>query len=125
MDITGVYTFDAPPEVVFNNLTDPDRAHPWLPQDHDAVAQDSHWVRAGTSDVEVSTTSDPMRMRWRSLGSPEVHGDVRVEDAPSGGSRVHATVAVSDGIAPERVRELLEESARLLRRDVSDNFNAG
>jgi len=48
-----------------------------------------------------------------------------VEDAPSGGSLVRATVAVADGVAPERVRELLAESARRLQRDVSDNFNAG
>ncbi|WP_203935308.1 SRPBCC family protein [Virgisporangium ochraceum] len=31
MDISETYDFTAPPEVVFDSLTDPDRAHRWLP----------------------------------------------------------------------------------------------
>ena len=125
--VSGSYGFNAPAEVVFGVLTDPDRAARWLPGSGvvDAASHDRVRINGGPPrDFGVEVAPDDLRVRWRSLDSGGVHGDARVEDAPAGGSVLHAEVTVPDG--DERtVTALLDEAMGGLRSEVSDNFNAG
>ncbi len=129
MDVTDTFSFTAPPEVVFNSLTDPDRAGRWLPSGARLERLDPNRVRVtvGTASTEYEiSAADDMRLSWRQLDAPHVSGTAQVEDGPVGGSRLHVVVATpTDGPDPERVRDLLGEAMRQLQRDVSDNFNAG
>jgi hypothetical protein len=124
------YEFDAPAEVVFGVLTDPDRVTRWLPLGMRAeqVKADRVRVEVGARpyDCEVDVLPEQMRLGWRSLDVAGLHGGAHVEDAPAGGSLVFAEVNAPDAVADEaRLRDVLAETMRHLRRDVSDNFNAG
>jgi hypothetical protein len=55
-----------------------------------------------------------------------LHGGAYVEAAPAGGSFVLAEVNAPGAVTDEgRLRDVLAATMRHLRRDVSDNFNAG
>jgi uncharacterized protein YndB with AHSA1/START domain len=128
--IDETYPFTAPPEVVFGVLTDPHRTHRWLPRGFAAEAGDTDRVRVrGGSQVyefQVQVIADRLQLRWRMLDDSGRDGLIRVEDAPAGGSVVHAQIAAAGPPEQEsRLRDLLGESMRHLQRDVSDNFNAG
>ena len=130
MEISDTFGFDAPPEVVFNSLTDPDRANRWLPAGVRAERPAGHGLRVlmgGDSTVfDVHTDPEQLGVSWRSPDDRDLHARVRVGDGPAGGSEVHVHVSVPAGVADEeQVRSVLAETARHLRRDVSDNFNAG
>jgi uncharacterized protein YndB with AHSA1/START domain len=124
--IAESFEFGAPAEVVFGVLTDPDRTTRWLPVGVTAESAGGGrlLVRAGerTTAYEVEVVPGDMRLSWRSSSDDGLHGTAEVRDAPAGGSVVHAEVAVPD---EDRGRELLTETMAHLRRDVSDNFNAG
>src|SRR4051794_32434082 len=96
--IGGRYDFDAPAEVVFGVLTDPDRTTRWLPLGMRAESRgtDGVRVRAGsqTYDYEVELVPDRLEVRWRSRDVADLHGTAQVRDAPAGGSVVDAEVAV-------------------------------
>jgi uncharacterized protein YndB with AHSA1/START domain len=122
--------FNAPAEVVFDVLTDPDRTTRWLPRgmSADSTGVDHVRVRAGSRvhEYDVSSAPDRLRVEWRSRESTGLRGAAWVQDAPAGGCVVHAEVTLPGGSASnERAEELLAESMGHLRRDVSDNFNAG
>jgi uncharacterized protein YndB with AHSA1/START domain len=128
--ISDRYDFNAPAEVVFGVLTDPDRVTRWLPTGMraESVQDDRIRVEVGSRlhEYAVDVVPDELEVRWRSLDVSDLHGAARVEDAPAGGSVVQAEVDVPDGMADDRrLRELLAETMRHLQRDVSDNFNAG
>jgi uncharacterized protein YndB with AHSA1/START domain len=128
--ITGQHEFNAPAEVVYGVLTDPDRTTRWLPRgmstesagvDHVRVLADGQ-----AHEYEVNSVPDQLRVEWRARDSAGLRGAAWVRDAPAGGCVVHAEVAVPGGDAGrERAEELLAEAMRHLQRDVSDNFNAG
>lgn len=130
MEISGRYGFHAPSEVVFNNLTDPDRVHRWLPIGVNMERCGPDRVRVvgplGAAECEVDTEADDMRLTLRSLEPPRVRGTAYVEDDPAGGSRVHVVVS-ADGVDldPQSVRDLLDETMSQLCSDVDDNFNTG
>jgi hypothetical protein len=97
----------APPEVVFNTATDPDRSSAWLPEE---------LRRSGTHRVEVLDAED-LRARW----SSEAAGwsaDIDVEPADAGGARVRLDLAGTD-------HGMADEILASLAREVSDNLNAG
>ena len=127
--ISGTYDFTAPAEVVFGVLTDPDRAPRWLPQGvTESASTERVRVRVGSQIREygVEIVPDRLELRWRALDDADLHGAAQVQDAPAGGSVLHAEVAVPGADADDqRVRRLLTETMRHLQRDVSDNFNAG
>jgi hypothetical protein len=128
--VRGDGEFNAPAEVVFGVLTDPDRMTRWLPLGVSAEAVGDGLVRvlANGRDYEfdVSFVVDELRMEWRGRDSGGPRGVAWVQDAPAGGCVVHGEVAVSEGAASRaRVEELLGEALLHLQRDVSDNFNAG
>jgi uncharacterized protein YndB with AHSA1/START domain len=128
--ISDRYDFNAPAEIVFGVLTDPDRVTRWLPTGMraESVRADRVRVAAGSRmhEYAVDVVPDELELQWRSLDISGLHGSARVEDASAGGSVVHAEVNVPGAIVDERrLRELLGETMRHLRRDVSDNFTAG
>lgn len=130
MEIIGRYGFHAPSEVVFNNLTDPDRAHRWLPFGVDVERCGPDRVRLITPlvspECEVDAVAEDMRLTLRSLQPPLVQGTAYVEDDPAGGSQIHVVVT-ADGVDldPQKVRDALDETMRHLCSDVDDNFNTG
>jgi uncharacterized protein YndB with AHSA1/START domain len=122
--------FDAPAEVVFGVLTDPDRTTRWLPlgMSSESTTVDHVRVRAGSRihEYAVSSVPDQLRLEWRSQDSTGPRGTAWVEDSPAGGCVVHAEVSLPpDSAQSERAEQLLAESLHHLQRDVSDNFNAG
>jgi hypothetical protein len=94
----------APPEVVFNTATDPDRRHTWLPAD----------VRVEPAEVGEET----FEARLTSQGDGPA-GMLRVDPGAAGGSSVR--LRVDDGPASASAQEMLDS----LEREVSDNFNSG
>ncbi|GAA4609190.1 uncharacterized protein YndB with AHSA1/START domain [Actinoplanes octamycinicus] len=119
--VSGTYEFTGPAEVVFGVLTDPDRAARWLPAALGTESVSTSRVTvAGGRDYPVTIEPDRLRVSW---GEGGTHGQARVEDAPAGGSVLHAEVTAPVG--EQAARELLDETVRNLRSDVSDNFNAG
>jgi uncharacterized protein YndB with AHSA1/START domain len=130
MEISGRYGFHAPSEVVFNNLTDPDRVHRWVPFGVNMERCGPGRVRVvaplGSTECEVDAAAEDMRLTLRSLEPPNVRGTARVEDGPAGGSRVHVVVSTEGAdLDPQDVRDVLDETMRHLCSDVDDNFNTG
>jgi uncharacterized protein YndB with AHSA1/START domain len=128
--VAGQHEFDAPAEVVFGVLTDPDRTTRWLPVGMSAETADVGRVRVRSGgrayDYDVSSAPDRMRVEWRTRDSAGPQGVAWVSDAPAGGCVVRAEVAVPGGDADrQRAEDLLAEAMGHLQRDVSDNFNAG
>jgi uncharacterized protein YndB with AHSA1/START domain len=128
--INGQHEFNAPAEVVFGVLTDPDRMTRWLPLGMSTVSAgiDHVQVRVDgqTYEYDVSSIPEQLRVEWRSRDSAGLRGAAWVRDAPAGGCVVHAEVAVPGGGAEgEKAQKLVAEGMQHLQRDVSDNFNAG
>jgi uncharacterized protein YndB with AHSA1/START domain len=128
--IAGQHGFNAPAEVVFGVLTDPDRTPRWLPlgMSTESAGVDHARVRADGQIYEYDVTSvpDQLRVEWRSRAPAGLHGAAWVRDAPAGGCVVHAEVLVRGGAAErQRAAELVAEAMVHLQRDVSDNFSAG
>ena len=99
----------APPEVVFNTATDPDRASAWLPE---PLRGD------GAAAAEVS--AEEMRARWGSAAA-DWSAEIRVEPADAGGARVRLDLA---GGRASRTG-LADETLANLAREVADNLTAG
>ncbi|MEU4221239.1 hypothetical protein [Actinoplanes sp. NPDC026623] len=77
-------------------------------------------------EFQVQVSTDRLQLRWHPMDGSGRDGSIRVDDAPAGGSVVHAEIAVTGPPEEEsRLRDLLKESMCHLQRDVSDNFNAG
>jgi len=128
--INGQHEFNAPAEVVFGVLTDPDRTTRWLPRGMSTVSDAVDHVRVRMDgqiyEYDVSSVPEQLRVEWRSRDSAGLRGAAWVRDAPAGGCVVHAEVVVPGGDAEgEKAQKLLAEGMRHLKRDVSDNFNAG
>ena len=124
--VSGSYEFTGPAEVVFDVLTDPDRAVRWLPGALDAESVTTESVKAGAQEYRVEAVADGLRVDWRSVTESGAHGSARVEDAPAGGSILHAEVTAPASAGDEQaVTAVLDEAMRNLQSDVSDNFNAG
>ena len=124
--VSGSYDFTGPAEVVFDVLTDPDRAARWLPGAVGADSVTTESVKAGTQEYQVEIVRDALRLDWRSVTEGGAHGSARVEDGPAGGSVVHAEVTAPAAAGDEQaVTAVLDEAMRNLQSDVSDNFNAG
>lgn len=129
MEISETFGLTAPPEVVFNSLTDPDRVNRWLPLGVRAERFDGHGLRLVTADAstafDIDTDVDNMHVSWQSPDDQRLHARARVDDGPAGGSQVYMLVSIPDGTDEKRVHSVLAETMHHLQRDVSDNFNAG
>jgi uncharacterized protein YndB with AHSA1/START domain len=130
VDIIDTFDFNAPAEVVYNNLIDPDRTDRWLPAGVRVAERTDGTVRlaSGTSafDVEVETRAADMRLAFHCRTPMPVHGTARVKETPAGGSQIDVVVTTDrSGPDPATVRHFVDETMRRLERDVDDNFTAG
>jgi hypothetical protein len=99
----------APPEVVFNTATDPDRVSAWLPPP----------LRRGDDRL----TAGPMlRARWMSGLSPGWSAQLQVHQIPAGGARVRLDLEADR--PDQRLTEIAHESLASLAREVADNLTA-
>jgi hypothetical protein len=102
----------APPEVVFNTATDPDRASAWLPEP----------LRTDGGRRPEVVSAGEMHARWSSDSAPDWSAEIRVEPADAGGARVRLDLAA----AGERDADgLADETLANLAREVADNLTAG
>ena len=100
----------APPEVVFNTATDPDRAAAWLPEP---------LRRDGDRRPEV-INAEELRARWCSESAPDWSAEIQVEPADAGGRPGPAR----PGRRPD-ADGLADETLANLAREVADNLTAG
>lgn len=102
----------APPEVVFNTATDPNRVAAWLP---------AALRRNGVPGPDL-TVAD-LRAQWRSTGGPDWSARLQVSPVEAGGATARLELEVDP---PEgRLREIADESLASLAREVDDNLSAG
>jgi uncharacterized protein YndB with AHSA1/START domain len=102
----------APPEVVFNTATDPDRVSAWLP---------APLRRDGAPRPEV--TAADLRARWRTAGTPNWSARLQVSAVDAGGATVRLELEADP--PDQRLPEIADESLASLAREVADNLTAG
>ena len=126
MAFSKVYSFSAPPEVVFNTLTDPDRAASWLPSGMSLQRQDGDRLVLRADDrawqLRLSTDDEHMHIDGRAVDSSGLEGSLHVSQGPAGGSTMRVEVGTADAT---RLEALVDDAIERLSRDVGDNFNAG
>ncbi|MDG4795956.1 hypothetical protein [Micromonospora sp. WMMD1082] len=98
----------APPEVVFNTATDPDRISAWLPE---PLLSD---------DPSRNGDAGRMRARWEAR-SAGWSAELCVDPVDAGGSRIRLELG-GGGDGAER---LADEALTNLAREVADNLQAG
>jgi len=99
----------APPEVVFNTATDPDRVSGWLPA---ALRGD------GVPGPELGPAE--LRARWR---GPNWSARLQVSAVDAGGATVRLELEADQ--SEQRLPEIADESLFNLARVVEDNLTAG
>ncbi|MFY1672877.1 hypothetical protein ACN27G_23430 [Plantactinospora sp. WMMB334] len=124
----------APPEVVFNTATDPDRVAAWLPahlrengglpahlRNNGGPGRDGD----GRDGPELATATD-LQARWHSSGQPDWSAWLQVSPAAAGGATVRLELeAESDPSSGRDLRAIADESLTSLAREVDDNLSAG
>ncbi|GIJ11163.1 SRPBCC family protein [Micromonospora andamanensis] len=98
----------APPEVVFNTATDPDRISSWLPD------------QLLSGDPAPEGDAGELRARWTARRT-DWSADLTVEPVDAGGSRLRLELAGGG----EDVDRLADEVLDSLAREVADNLQAG
>ncbi|GIJ38658.1 SRPBCC family protein [Micromonospora andamanensis] len=98
----------APPEVVFNTATDPDRISSWLPE------------QLLSGDPAPEGDAGELRARWTARRT-DWSADLTVEPVDAGGSRLRLELAGGG----EDVDRLADEVLDSLAREVADNLQAG
>ncbi|GIG91865.1 SRPBCC family protein [Plantactinospora endophytica] len=102
----------APPEVVFNTATDPERVSAWLP------------APLRQPDVPgPELVADDLRARWRSAGSPDWSARLQVAPVEAGGATVRLELEADP--PDRRLGEIADESLASLAREVDDNLTPG
>ncbi|MEQ4301447.1 hypothetical protein ABNF97_08660 [Plantactinospora sp. B6F1] len=102
----------APPEVVFNTATDPDRVAAWLP----APLREN-----GAPDPELSVAG--LWARWHSADPPDWSVRLRVSPVAAGGATVQLELEADP--SQRRLAELADEMLVSLAREVDDNLTPG
>ncbi|MFI6264635.1 hypothetical protein [Micromonospora sp. NPDC051006] len=102
----------APPEVVFNTATDPDRAAAWLPP---ALRTD------GAPTPEIA--GEELRATWSAPAPSDLTAEIRVDPEDSGGARIRFDLAGANGGGDHD--RLAAEALDSLAREVADNLQAG
>jgi uncharacterized protein YndB with AHSA1/START domain len=104
--------FSAPPEVVFNTATDPDRIARWLP---------GALRTCGVLRPEV--TPGALRASWDGTTRAGWRARLEVEPGPAGGARARVELEVTSG---NRVDDdLAAEFLDRLASQVAENLTAG
>jgi uncharacterized protein YndB with AHSA1/START domain len=142
--------FSAPPEVVFNVVTDPDRLPRWLPEqlrvadtgqrclrvawidgdtraDRDTAGQDG--AAADGPEYRLMVLPEQLRVEWRPSGPDGWAGYLQVRESPAGGATaevcVEPTGRAGEDRAAKRVPGIVDGSLANLRSEVADNLTAG
>ncbi|GAB4106119.1 hypothetical protein AB0C42_29810 [Micromonospora taraxaci] len=110
MPARAVRGMSAPPEVVFNTATDPDRASAWLPE-----------PLRGDGSPAAEIDGEELRARWGD--GDDWSAEIRVEPADAGGARIQLDLA--DGSGEPGPDQLADEALTNLAREVADNLQAG
>ncbi|MBF9132398.1 hypothetical protein I0C86_26115 [Plantactinospora sp. S1510] len=101
----------APPEVVFNTATDPNRVSAWLPA-----------PLRGDGVPGAELVAAELRARWRTAGTPNWSARLQVSAIDAGGATVRLELEADP---PERrLPEIADESLASLAREVADNLSA-
>jgi hypothetical protein len=101
----------APPEVVFNTATDPDRVGAWLP---------APLRRDGRTPAQVT---DGLRASWQTTGSPTWSARLQVRPTDAGGATVRLELEADP--SDQRLDQLADTSLVNLAREVAENLTAG
>jgi uncharacterized protein YndB with AHSA1/START domain len=130
MDVTDTFDFNAPAEIVYSTLTDPDRAGRWFPAGTQITDDDAGHLRIRNGDrridLVVSPVPDELRLTVRCTEPMAFDGTARVTETPAGGSRIDVVVTAANGQEdPAALRDSLRHAMRHLQRDIDDNFTPG
>ena len=101
----------APPEVVFNTATDPDRLAVWLPTP----------LRLNCNRPAVETAA--LHARWRTSSAERWSAALQVHPVAAGGAIVRLELEAE--LPQDRLAEIADESLANLARHVADNLTAG
>ena len=101
----------APPEVVFNTATDPDRLAAWLP------------VPLRIDGNRPAVEMDVMRARWRTGSAERWSAAFQVHPVAAGGAIVRLELAAE--LPEDRLAAIADEALASLARHVADNLTAG
>lgn len=132
MTYTTRATFEAPPEIIFDVLTDPIGMARWLPPDlarnpigAGLVTLFQGRLGGPVDDADQSVAAqDRIEMTYLPVPATGWTAEVMVEPLPAGGSSVDVTVepqsCPEDLIAP-----LVERALEGVREEASDRFTTG
>ncbi|MFK3983681.1 hypothetical protein ACI2K4_25280 [Micromonospora sp. NPDC050397] len=102
---------DAPPEVVFNTATDPDRVGAWLP------------APLRTDGGTPARVTGALGAHWETRGSPNWSARLQVRSTDAGGANVRLELEADQ---PDRgLDRLADESLVNLAREVAENLTPG
>jgi uncharacterized protein YndB with AHSA1/START domain len=108
MPVDTQRSMSAPPEVVFNTATDPDRMGAWLPEPLLAAN-------------DRTDGDQPLEARW---AAPDGWAAVLwVDEVPAGGAL--ARLHLEADTPADRLTGIAEEALTCLAREVADNLTAG
>ena len=133
MKLVDTFGFNAPAEILFDTITDPQRVPSWLPTGTRLTRIDGECVTLTiggttseyTSEYRYGVDAKRMRVVWQRAGS-DLCGVAAVQDGPIGGSRLRISAITADSPdAPRRFHELVDSLVRRLERAVDDVFTAG
>ena len=119
-------TFEAPPEIVFDALTDPLSIARWLP---DGVSRNP--VGAGLMQVTRESTEPseipPAEIGMTYLPAPESPwvAKLLIAALPAGGTNLKVTVEPEEDSDGHVVSKLVESAMAGLHREVDDRFTVG
>jgi hypothetical protein len=130
VEVNETFTFNAPAELVYNDLTDPDRADRWLPAGMRITRANGGRVGLLIGDrridLDVSTAPEDMRLTVRSLDPLPFEGTAQVQEGGAGGSQVHVVVSAGrSGPDPATIRDLVDRAMGQLRRELDDDLAPG
>ncbi len=134
--------FSAPPEVVFNVATDPDRLPRWLPgplrivdtgrECLRVVWADNRAAEAGPeegAEYRIVVLPERLRVEWRPSGPDGWSGYLQVQENAAGGAIgevcVEAVGHAAESRGSDQASRILESTLVNLRTEVADNLTAG
>lgn len=123
MRLRAERSYGAPAEVVFNTLTDSDRAGRWLPAGTSVTRYDADLVEltwaGGSARYRIETDADELSLAWTAEQGGR-RGRADVSEVPAGGSLL---VVETDG--PADAQGYLNAALDRLASEVGENFTAG
>jgi uncharacterized protein YndB with AHSA1/START domain len=134
--------FSAPPEVVFNVVTDPDRLSRWLPEQLRVVDTGRECLRVAWSnppapdgpppdgpEYRLMVLAEQLRVEWRPSGPDGWAGYLQVRESAAGGATaevcVEPTGRAGENQESDPVPGILDGSLANLQSEVADNLTAG